>query len=654
MDEANGGAAAASPAASTAARSANVTTRRPRPISFERTRRALSLPSRRRRRPRGRRSARPRHRRSSCKSNLVSPLAAARSASQLVTVVAANAVIDHRHDAALAALRRLLAAKPPGPWAVYLGFAGVSEHHREGDGTTPAGAFAIGPVIYGVSPNPGVHFAYHQLVCGDWWDEDPGSPAYNTFQHVPCGTAPPFRGSSEPLWRSPGAYAHLAFLEYNADPAVPGLGSAIFIHADLGHPTNGCISLPPSELVSLLDWLRPAAHPAGRGRHPRRGPQLLGRFCKHARRWLTLIRLPRSARRSACISTTAPVPSPTSHERSPTPAGTSARSTWCASSREARCATSRSTPRAPTTSTRSSPRCARSAGVEVEHVSDRTFLLHLGGKIEMVPKAPLKTRDDLSMAYTPGVARVCTAIAEDPSKVWNLTIKQNTVAVVSDGTAVLGLGDIGPEAAMPVMEGKAVLFKEFGGVDAWPICLATTDPDEIVAAVAAIAPGFGGINLEDISAPRCFEIESSPEGTARHPRLPRRPARNGDRRHRRVPECAQARREERRRRARRPDRRRRRRGRDHRHAARARRLATIIGCDRQGAIHVGRDGLGPWKTMYAERTNPERLRRDCRRGTRRRRCLPRALRARAPSRARESPRWPKGQSSSRWRTRRPR
>src|SRR5581483_6386136 len=145
---------------------------------------------------------------------------------------------------------------------------------------------------------------------------------------------------------------------------------------------------------------------------------------------------------------------------------------------------------------------------EVEHVSDRTFLLHLGGKIEMQAKAPLKTRDDLSMAYTPGVARVCLAIADDPASAWNLTIKRNTVAVVSDGTAVLGLGDIGPEAAMPVMEGKAMLFKEFGGVDAWPICLATKDPDEIVAAVTAIAPGFGGINLEDISAPRCFEIES--------------------------------------------------------------------------------------------------------------------------------------------------
>ena len=145
-------------------------------------------------------------------------------------------------------------------------------------------------------------------------------------------------------------------------------------------------------------------------------------------------------------------------------------------------------------------------GVEIVNVSDRTFLLHLGGKIEVTSRVPLKTRDDLSMAYTPGVARVCRAIADDPDKVWNLTIKRNTVAVVSDGTAVLGLGDIGPEAAMPVMEGKAVLFKEFGGVDAFPICLSTTDTDEIVRTVEAIAPGFGGINLEDISAPRCFDI----------------------------------------------------------------------------------------------------------------------------------------------------
>jgi len=146
-------------------------------------------------------------------------------------------------------------------------------------------------------------------------------------------------------------------------------------------------------------------------------------------------------------------------------------------------------------------------GVAVVHVSDRTFLMHLGGKIEVHNKVPVKTRDDLSMAYTPGVARVCLAIAEDPDKARSLTIKQNTVAVVTDGTAVLGLGDIGPKAAMPVMEGKAMLFKEFAGIDAWPLCLDTKDTDQIIAIVCAIAPGFGGINLEDIAAPRCFEIE---------------------------------------------------------------------------------------------------------------------------------------------------
>ncbi|MCL6647462.1 MAG: NAD-dependent malic enzyme [Chloroflexi bacterium] len=146
-------------------------------------------------------------------------------------------------------------------------------------------------------------------------------------------------------------------------------------------------------------------------------------------------------------------------------------------------------------------------GVHVRAVSDRTFLVHLGGKIEVVPKTPVKTRDDLSMVYTPGVARVCTAIAADPAKAWALTIKKNTVAVVSDGTAVLGLGDIGPLAAAPVMEGKAMIFKAFAGVDAFPICLATKDPDEIVATVQRIAPIFGGINLEDIAAPKCFDIE---------------------------------------------------------------------------------------------------------------------------------------------------
>jgi malate dehydrogenase (oxaloacetate-decarboxylating) len=146
-------------------------------------------------------------------------------------------------------------------------------------------------------------------------------------------------------------------------------------------------------------------------------------------------------------------------------------------------------------------------GVEVYKVSDRTFLLHIGGKIEVTSKVPLRTRDDLSMAYTPGVARVCLALARNPDDVPRLTVKGNSVAVVTDGTAVLGLGDLGPGAALPVMEGKAALFKRFANIDAWPICLDTTDVDEIVAVVKAIAPGFGGINLEDISAPRCFEVE---------------------------------------------------------------------------------------------------------------------------------------------------
>ncbi len=148
----------------------------------------------------------------------------------------------------------------------------------------------------------------------------------------------------------------------------------------------------------------------------------------------------------------------------------------------------------------------------VVNISDRTFLMHLGGKVEVKPKMPVRTRDDLSMAYTPGVARVCRAIAEEPERAFNLTIKRNTVAVVSDGTAVLGLGDIGPKAATPVMEGKAMLFKEFAGVDAFPLCLETKDTDEIVETVKRIAPVFGGINLEDISAPRCFEIEERLKG----------------------------------------------------------------------------------------------------------------------------------------------
>src|SRR5487761_2717969 len=146
-------------------------------------------------------------------------------------------------------------------------------------------------------------------------------------------------------------------------------------------------------------------------------------------------------------------------------------------------------------------------GAHVQVMSDRTFLLHLGGTIAVEPKVALKTRDDLSMAYTPGVARISMAIFKDPSAARKLTIKRNTVAVVTDGSAVLGLGNIGPEAALPVMEGKALLFKRFAGIDAWPVCLDTQDVDEIVRIVQCIAPVYGGINLEDISAPRCFEVE---------------------------------------------------------------------------------------------------------------------------------------------------
>ncbi|HET7353896.1 MAG TPA: NAD-dependent malic enzyme [Gaiellaceae bacterium] len=250
--------------------------------------------------------------------------------------------------------------------------------------------------------------------------------------------------------------------------------------------------------------------------------------------------------------------------------------------------------------------CRQVQGVDVEKVSDRTFLLHLGGKIHMAANAPVKTRDDLSMAYTPGVARVCQAIADDPDSAWNLTIKRNSVAVVTDGSAVLGLGDIGPEAAMPVMEGKALLFKEFGGVDAWPICLDTKDPHEIVATVSAIAPGFGGINLEDISAPRCFEIErrlrerldipvfhDDQHGTAVVVLAALLSALRvvskqiGDVRivisgvgaaGVAVTETLQA-------------------------AG----VTNIVGCDSKGAIYQGRPGLDDVKARYAERTNPERL-----------------------------------------------
>ena len=242
--------------------------------------------------------------------------------------------------------------------------------------------------------------------------------------------------------------------------------------------------------------------------------------------------------------------------------------------------------------------------VAVVNVSDRTFLVHLGGKIEVRSRMQIRTRDDLSMVYTPGVARVCRAIAYEPERAFNLTIKRNTVAVVSDGTAVLGLGDIGPRAAMPVMEGKAALFKQFAGVDAFPICLDTKNPDEIVKTVKNLAPGFGGINLEDISAPRCFEIEERLKAELDIPVF-------HDDQHgtavvvlaalinslkiveKKIEDlrvvisgvgasgvaCAKI--------------------------MMAAGAKNIVGCDSRGIVHEGREGLNPSKRWFAEHTNPE-------------------------------------------------
>ena len=241
-------------------------------------------------------------------------------------------------------------------------------------------------------------------------------------------------------------------------------------------------------------------------------------------------------------------------------------------------------------------------------VSDRTFLLHLGGKIEVVPKVPLKHRDDLSRAYTPGVARVCLAIAKNPADARRLTIKRNTVAVVTDGTAVLGLGDIGPAAAMPVMEGKAALFKHFAGVDAWPVVLDTQDVDLIVEIVRCIAPGYGGINLEDISAPRCFEIERRLRGTAGHPGLPRRPARHRHRGAGRADQRAAGGRQASPRTSRwwsaasaRP-------GTRSSDCCAAQGFADIVGCDRHGAVDPAKQGMDEFRRWIADHTNPRGVR----------------------------------------------
>jgi L,D-peptidoglycan transpeptidase YkuD (ErfK/YbiS/YcfS/YnhG family) len=148
-----------------------------------------------------------------------------------------------------------------GPWQAWLGRSGISTRKREGDGATPSGTYRLGSTFYGVAANPGVHGAYHRLACGDWWDEDARSPAYNTFQHVACGATPPFAGGSEALWRIVPQYRYFAVVEYNARPIVRGRGSAIFLHVSAGRPTAGCVSLPEAELVRVLRWLRPAAHP---------------------------------------------------------------------------------------------------------------------------------------------------------------------------------------------------------------------------------------------------------------------------------------------------------------------------------------------------------------------------------------------------------
>jgi L,D-peptidoglycan transpeptidase YkuD (ErfK/YbiS/YcfS/YnhG family) len=187
-------------------------------------------------------------------------LPATGGAGQLVTVDAAAA----RSTTAVVHLYRRdgrcwrLAA---GPWPAHVGRNGLSAHHREGDGTTPLGTFPVGRTAYGVAPDPGTRLAYHVLRCGDWWDEDPASPTYNRFRHVRCGTRPPFSGDSEALWLQTAAYSHFAVVDYNAQPTVPGRGSAIFIHVDLGRPTNGCVSLPADDLAELLRLLRPGDAP---------------------------------------------------------------------------------------------------------------------------------------------------------------------------------------------------------------------------------------------------------------------------------------------------------------------------------------------------------------------------------------------------------
>jgi L,D-peptidoglycan transpeptidase YkuD (ErfK/YbiS/YcfS/YnhG family) len=195
-----------------------------------------------------------------CVDNLAARIRTVDGAGQLITVDAAN------YQTSVAEIA-LWQRKGPcwvladGPWAGLIGQNGFSDHHREGDGTTPTGIYRLGPVVYGNEPNPGFHGRYHRLVCGDWWDEDPTSPAYNTFEHTPCGESPPFGGDSEALWTETNYYPSFAVVEYNADPVVPYAGSAIFVHADTGSATTGCVSTPLPDLDKFLRWMDMARLP---------------------------------------------------------------------------------------------------------------------------------------------------------------------------------------------------------------------------------------------------------------------------------------------------------------------------------------------------------------------------------------------------------
>ncbi|HMC38672.1 MAG TPA: L,D-transpeptidase family protein [Acidimicrobiales bacterium] len=195
-----------------------------------------------------------------CPAGVASQLARTGPARQLVTVVAAGWVTT---AATLELWQRSGACWEPagGPWPAVIGENGFSDHHVEGDGTTPTGMYGLGPVIYGNAPDPGVREPYHRLVCGDWWDEDPGSPAYNTFQHVPCDSQPPFGGGSEALWKETVPYPSFAVIDYNIPAVAKGAGSAIFLHADTGSPTNGCVSIPLAQLDQVLRWLDPRQAP---------------------------------------------------------------------------------------------------------------------------------------------------------------------------------------------------------------------------------------------------------------------------------------------------------------------------------------------------------------------------------------------------------